>query len=93
LKRENLRDHMTGLELIFTMLGEEGTRIEATKRDAQGFEENKGAAIDGGSAAGDALEAFEKRTGDKVVTDKNYKHQVAEAKKKQKVLGKKTDED
>jgi hypothetical protein len=92
LKRENLRDHMTGLELIFTMLGEEGTRIEATKRDAQGFEENKEAAIDGGSAAGDALEAFEKRTGDKVVTDKNYKHQVAEAKKKQKVLGRKQDE-
>jgi hypothetical protein len=93
LKRENLRDHMTGLELIFTMLGEEGTRIEATKRDAQGFEENKGAAIDGGSAAGDALEAFEKRTGDKVVTDKNYKHQVAEAKKKQKVLGEEKNED
>lgn len=93
LKQENLRDHMTGLELIFTMLGEEGTRIEATKRNAQGFEENKGAAIDGGSAAGDALEAFEKRTGDKVVTDKNYKHQVAEAKKKQKALGKKKDEE
>ncbi len=93
LKRENLRDHMTGLELIFTMLGEEGTRIEATKRDAQGFEENKGAAIDGGSAAGDALEAFEKRTGDKVVTDKNYKHQIAEAKKQQKALGKKKDEE
>jgi len=93
LKQENLRDHMTGLELIFTMLGEEGTRIEATKRDAQGFEENKGAAIDGGSAAGDALEAFEKRTGDKVVTDKNYKHQIAATKKKQKAFGKKKDEE
>ena len=38
---------MTGLELIFTMLGEEGTRIEAIKRDAQGFNENREAAIDG----------------------------------------------
>ncbi len=40
LKRENLRDHMTNLELIFTMLGEEGTRQSAIKKDAQGFEEN-----------------------------------------------------
>lgn len=39
---------MTGLELIFAMLGEEGTRIEAIKRDAQGFNENREAAIEGG---------------------------------------------
>ena len=42
LKRENLRDHMTNLELIFTMLGEEQTKQEAVKRDAQGFSENQG---------------------------------------------------
>jgi DNA-damage-inducible protein D len=41
LKRENLRDHMTNLELIFTMLGEEGTRQSAIKKDAQGLEENR----------------------------------------------------
>lgn len=81
LKRENLRDHMTNLELIFTMLGEEQTKQEAVKRDAKGFLENKVAAIEGGSAAGDALEAFEKRTGDKVVTEQNFKQQIAEAKK------------
>jgi len=52
LKRENLRDHMTNLELIFTMLGEEGTRQSAIKKDAQGFEENRGTAIEGGTAAG-----------------------------------------
>lgn len=59
LKRENLRDHMTNLELIFTMLGEEQTRQEAIKRDAQGFPENKEAAVEGGTAAGNALEAAE----------------------------------
>ncbi|TAK34931.1 MAG: phage antirepressor protein [Saprospiraceae bacterium] len=89
LKRENLRDHMTNLELIFTMLGEEQTKVEAVKRDAQGFPENKKAAIEGGSAAGDALEAFEKRTGDKVVTDRNFKQQIANAKKQKKLSGKK----
>jgi hypothetical protein len=86
LKRENLRDHMTNLELIFTQLGEESTRREAIKKDAQGFEENKGAAIEGGAAAGDALKAYEQRTGDKVVTRQNFKGQIAEAKKK--ALGK-----
>ena len=89
LKRENLRDHMTDLELIFTMLGETATRNEATNRDAQGLQENRLAAIEGGSAAGDALEAFEKRTGAKVVTDKNFKQQIAEAKRQRKVEGEK----
>lgn len=93
LKSENLRDHMTGLELIFTMLGEEGTRIEAIKRDAQGFNENREAAIEGGEGAGDALDAFEKRTGNKVVTSENYKQQIKEAKKKQKALGKKKEDE
>jgi DNA-damage-inducible protein D len=85
LSRENLRDHMTNLELIFTMLGEEQTKQEAVKKDARGFYENKEAAIEGGSAAGDALEAFEKRTGSKVVTNQNFKKQIAEAKKQKKI--------
>ncbi len=88
LKRENLRDHMTNLELIFTMLGEEQTKVEAVKRDAKGFQQNKKAAIEGGSAAGDALEAFEKRTGDKVVSERNFKQQIAEAKEQKKISGK-----
>lgn len=88
LNRENLRDHMTNLELIFTMLGEEQTRQEAIKDDAQGFEENRDAAIKGGTAAGDALDAFEKRTGDKVVSDQNYKAQIEAAKEKKKIKGK-----
>ncbi len=55
LTRENLRDHMTDLELIFTMLGETATRNKTIDKDAQGFEENKTAAIEGGRAAGKAL--------------------------------------
>ena len=94
LVRENLRDHMTDIELIFTMLGEAQTKQEAIKKDAQGFEENKAAAIEGGSAAGAALKAFEKRTGSKVVTDKNFKQQIADAKKQRKqAVIKKLDEE
>ena len=88
LQRENLRDHMSNLELIFTMLGEESTKQQAKKDDAKGFEENRQSAIKGGTSAGKALEAFEQDTGEKVITDKNFKHQIAEAKKEQKRLKK-----
>ena len=81
LKRENLRDHMTDLELIFTMLGETSTKNEAIKQNAKGFNENKKAAKEGGLAAGDALKAYEKRTDSKVVTETNFKDQIKEAKK------------
>lgn len=57
-----------------------GTRIEAVKADAQGFIQNKDAALKGGTAAGKALDAFEESTGDKVVSGENYKQQIAEAK-------------
>src|SRR3989338_8352537 len=52
LKKENLRDHMNDLELIFTMPGEASTTRIARNRDAQGFPENKEAAKEGGSVAG-----------------------------------------
>lgn len=82
LKRENLRDHMTNLELIFSMLGEEGARTESIAADAHGFHENKKAAIKGGTSAGDALQTFEKSMGRSVITDENYLKQISEAKKK-----------
>jgi len=85
LKRENLRDHMTDLELIFTMLGETATRDKTVAKDAQGFDESKQAAIEGGRAAGAARKAFEKDTGTKVVSSKNAKLQIAEAKKAKKL--------
>lgn len=92
LKRENLRDHMTNLELIFTMLGEESTKREAVDGNAQGFDENKEAARKGGRAAGKALGAYEEESGKKVVSPSNFKQQIAEAKKQKKGQLKKTDE-
>lgn len=72
LERENLRDHMTDLELIFSMLGEAATTEIARKQDAQGFSENKTAARKGGRIAGDAREKLEIETGAKVVSPENY---------------------
>ena len=88
LKRENLRDHMTDLELIFNMLGETATRNKAVEKDAKGFQENRSAAVEGGKAAGAALNAFEEQTGQKVVSNKNAKLQIAEAKKAKKLAAK-----
>jgi DNA-damage-inducible protein D len=70
---ENLRDHMTDLELIFNMLGEAATTEIAQKRDVIGFEPNKKAARDGGTVAGNARQELEKRSGRKVVSAVNYK--------------------
>jgi DNA-damage-inducible protein D len=72
LQRENLRDHMTDLELIFTMLGEAATTEIARNRDAQGFVPNKAAAHDGGTIAGNARRQLEHKSGKRVVTRKNY---------------------
>ena len=72
LERENLRDHMNDLELIFSMLGEAATTEISRKQDAQGFGENKTAARKGGKIAGDAREKLEIETGDKVVNSENY---------------------
>lgn len=72
LKYENLRDHMTDLELIFTMLGEASTTEIARTDDAQGFRENKDAAQRGGNVAGKARRQLESETGDKVVSDDNF---------------------
>ncbi|HEY9207114.1 MAG TPA: Bro-N domain-containing protein [Candidatus Methanoperedens sp.] len=72
LKRENLRDHMNDLELIFTMLGEASTTKIARNRDAIGFDENRNAAKEGGTVAGVAREELERRSGEKVVSSENY---------------------
>jgi hypothetical protein len=72
LERENLRDHMTDLELIFSMLGEAATTEIARKQDVQGFGENRVAARKGGKISGDARKKLEKETGEKVVSPENY---------------------
>ncbi len=82
LERQNVRDHMNDLELIFTMLGEGLTKKLAVEEDAQGFNENSRVAKKGGAAAGKALITAEKETGVKVVTQDNFLKQIEEAKKK-----------
>jgi hypothetical protein len=72
LKRENLRDHMNDLELIFNMLGEAATTEIAREKDARGFTENKVAANKGGQIAGKARKELESQTGKRVVSRKNY---------------------
>lgn len=71
-KADNLRDHMTDIELILTMLGEKSTTSIATVRNAQGFEENKSAAHSGGKIAGGARKNLEKQLGRSVVSEENY---------------------
>jgi len=72
LARENLRDHMTDLELIFSMLGEAATTEIARRQDAKGFPENKSVARKGGRIAGEAREKLEIESGAKVVSSENF---------------------
>lgn len=72
LKRENLRDHMNDLELIFSMLGEAATTEITRVDDARGFKESKRSARKGGEVAGKARKDLEKKTRKKVVSSENY---------------------
>jgi hypothetical protein len=72
LERENLRDHMNDLELIFSMLGEAATTEITKAQDAEGFVQNRAAARKGGRIAGDARENLEKETKKMVVSKENY---------------------
>lgn len=72
LKRENLRDHMTDLELIFSMLGEKVTTEITQNEDADGFVECKDAANRGGRVAGNARVDAENEIGKPIVTEDNY---------------------
>lgn len=71
LKKENLRDNMSTLEIVLNMLAE-ATTTELTKtKNPQGLDENKKVAKDGGSIAGNARKEIEKETGHPVITSKN----------------------
>jgi DNA-damage-inducible protein D len=85
---QNLRDHMTNLELIFTALGKEVTRKLAIEDNAKGFDENRETARKGGDMAGQARLKIEE-LGMKVVSDENFLHLKTEPKTKE--LPKKTD--
>ncbi len=71
-KNQNLRDHMTDLELIFTMLGEKTTTEITKERDSQGFKECKSSAKEGGEAAKEARQSVEKRLGRSVISGNNF---------------------
>lgn len=90
LKSQNLRDHMSEAELIFTALAELSTRQVAENTNATGMKENKQAARRGGNVAKIAKEKFEEETGQKVVTDENY---LPKSKDKKKLAVKKRDID
>ncbi len=72
LKRENLRDHMTDLELIFSILGEASTTEITRVKDSKGFTENLDSAKEGGGVAGNARRELESKTGRKITSKKNY---------------------
>ncbi|AHJ12411.1 BRO family protein [Sulfurospirillum multivorans] len=71
LKKENLRDNMTNLELVLTMLAEATTAEISKEKKPKGFDESKKVAKQGGIIAGDTRKAIEKKTGKKVVTKQN----------------------
>ncbi len=72
LQSQNLRDHMSEAELIFTALAELSTRQIAETRDATGMDENKAAANTGGGIAKKARKELEGKTGRKVISSDNY---------------------
>lgn len=71
LKKENLRDNMTDLELVLTMLAEATTTEISKKEKPEGFSENLEVARSGGEIAGDTRQAIERRTGKPVVSTQN----------------------
>ena len=71
LKKENLRDNMTNLELVLTMLAEATTAEISKEKKPKGFDESKKVAKEGGDIVGDTRKAIEEKTGKKVVTKQN----------------------
>lgn len=82
LARENLRDHMTDIELILTMLGEATTTKLHRDRDSQGIEPLKKDAKDGGAVAGRTRKDIELQTGKPVISTENFKLSTSGASKK-----------
>lgn len=73
LKKENLRDNMTNLELVLNMLAETATTEISQKHEPKNLDENKSVAHEGGSVAGNAKRDIESKTGKKIITDQNAK--------------------
>ncbi|MCK5024425.1 MAG: Bro-N domain-containing protein [Thermoplasmata archaeon] len=86
LKKENLRDHMDDLELIFSMLGERVTTEITRNKDSQGYDECEDAAKEGGQVAGNARKDAESKIGRSIVSEDNF---LLEPEMKAKKLSKK----
>ncbi len=71
LKKENLRDNMTNLELVLNMLAETATTEISQKKQPKNFPENKQVANEGGAIAGNARKEIESKTGEKVIAKKS----------------------
>ena len=84
-QRDNLRDHMNDLELIFTMLGEASTTEIARNKDTQGFGHNQVAAVEGGTVAGNARYELERKSGRRVSSRENFM-EIPEAVKKRQIM-------
>jgi uncharacterized protein YukE len=82
LKKENLRDNMTNLELVLNMLAEATTTEISKEKNPKNLEENKIIAKQGGTIAGDTRKAIEAKTGKKVVSNLNAKKFIEEKVKK-----------
>lgn len=85
---QNLRDHMTDWELIFTMFGEKASADITRTRNAKGFGECKTSAKRGGQIAQNARKELEQETGEKVVSQENYMSLTKKKKKKLRGKGK-----
>ena len=81
LKKQNLRDNMTNLELVLNMLAEATTTEISKKKQPDGFVESREIAKQGGHIAGTARKGIEEKTGESVVSKKNAKDLLAENKK------------
>ena len=77
LKKENLRDNMTNLELVLNMLAEVTTTAISRSRQPKTFTENRNIAIEGGNVAGSARREIEQRTGQPVVSTLNATDKLA----------------
>ena len=75
VEKGEVRDHMTGLELAFVNVAEQATIANAQGDNAQGYTENRQAAVKGGRSAGVARHAFEEEHGRKVISDQSYLEQ------------------
>jgi hypothetical protein len=75
VKKGEVREHMTGLELAFINVAEQATIANAQNEDVQGYEENYDAAEKGGRSAGVARRAFEEEHGRRVISDQSYLEQ------------------